>query len=124
MKNVLLIFIILILIDLIWLYIIKDKYAEEIFKIQKEKMVINYYSAAVVYLLLAVGLYYITKNEKDNMSKIKTAALFGLVTYGVYDFTNGAIFKQWNFKLGVMDTIWGSVLCGSTMYIYNKISSK
>ncbi len=124
MKNVLLIFIILILIDLIWLYIIKDKYAEEIFKIQKEKMVINYYSAAIVYLLLAIGLYYITKNEKDSMSKIKTAALFGLVTYGVYDFTNGAIFKQWNFKLGVMDTIWGSVLCGSTMYIYNKFSSQ
>jgi uncharacterized membrane protein len=122
MKNILLIFIILILIDLIWLNLIKDKYAEQIFKIQNEDMSVNYYSAFIVYVILAIGLYYLTKNEPDTISKVKTGALIGLVTYGVYDFTNGAIFKNWDFKLGIMDTIWGSILCGSTMYVYSKFS--
>jgi hypothetical protein len=43
-------------------------------------------------------------------------------TYGVYDFTNGAIFKKWDFRLGVMDTIWGSILCGSTIYIVDLLT--
>ena len=119
MKNILLIFIILILIDLIWLYLIKDKYSEQIFKIQNEEMTVNYYSALIVYVLLAIGLYYFTKDETNIMMKVRNASLFGLISYGVYDFTNGAIFKNWDFKLGVMDTIWGSILCGSTIYVVN-----
>lgn len=121
MKNILLIFIILILIDLIWLSLIKKKYSEQILKIQNEEMVINYYSTFIVYILLAIGLYYLTMDKTNTISKVKTGALIGLVTYGVYDFTNGAIFKNWDFKLGIMDTLWGSVLCGSTMYIYSKL---
>lgn len=120
-KNILLIFIILLLIDLIWLYLIKDKYAQQIVKIQNQEVVVNYNSALFVYVLLAIGLYYLSINKTDIMTKVKLSALFGLITYGVYDFTNGAIFKEWDFKLAIMDTIWGSILCASTMYIYSKI---
>ena len=120
MKNILLIFVILILIDLIWLYLIKDKYMVQVFDIQKQELTVNYYSAFVVYVLLAIGLYYFTKDKNNTLDKVKNAALLGLITYGVYDFTNGAIFKNWDYTLGVMDTIWGSILCGSTIYIFNK----
>lgn len=120
-KNILLIFIILLLIDLIWLYLIKDKYAQQILKIQNQELVVNYYSALFVYVLLAIGIYYLSLNKTDIMTKVKMSALFGLITYGVYDFTNGAIFKDWDFKLASMDTIWGSILCASTMYTYSQI---
>ena len=120
-KNILLIFIILLLIDLIWLYLIKDKYAQQIVKIQNQEVVVNYNSALFVYVLLAIGLYYLSINKTDIMTKVKLSALFGLITYGVYDFTNGAIFKDWDFKLAIMDTIWGSILCASSMYAYSQI---
>lgn len=120
-KNILLIFIILLLIDLIWLYLIKDKYAQQIVKIQNQEVVVNYYSALFVYVLLAIGLYYLSINKTDIMTKVKLSALFGLITYGVYDFTNGAIFKDWDFKLAIMDTMWGSILCASSMYAYSQI---
>ena len=120
-KNILLIFIILLLIDLIWLYLIKDKYAKQILKIQNQELVVNYYSALFVYVLLAIGLYYLSVNKTDISTKVKISALFGLITYGVYDFTNGAIFKDWDFKLAIMDTIWGSILCASSMYAYSQI---
>jgi len=120
-KNVLLILIILLLIDVIWLYLIKDKYSQQIVKIQNQEVVINYYSALFVYVLLAIGLYYLSLNKTDIMTKVKISALFGLITYGVYDFTNGAIFKDWDFKLAIMDTIWGSILCASSMYAYSQI---
>ena len=120
-KNILLIFIILLLIDLIWLYLIKDKYAQQIVKIQNQEVVVNYNSALFVYVLLAIGLYYLSINKTDIMTKVKLSALFGLITYGVYDFTNGAIFKDWDFKLAIMDTMWGSILCASSMYAYSQI---
>jgi len=120
-KNILLILIILLLIDVIWLYLIKDKYSQQIVKIQNQEVVINYYSALFVYVLLAIGLYYLSINKTDIMTKVKLSALFGLITYGVYDFTNGAIFKDWDFKLAIMDTMWGSILCASSMYAYSQI---
>ncbi len=120
-KEIIIIFIILILIDILWLNFIKDKYFEQILQIQKKEMVINYKYALIVYLLLAFGLYYINKDNYDINNKLKNAALIGLVSYGVYDFTNAAIFEDWNIKIALLDTLWGTILCSSTIFIYNKL---
>ena len=92
--------------------------------IQNDKMELNYYSAIIVYLLVAFGLYYLVIQGTNNKDNIKKAIIFGLVSYGVYDFTNGTVFKKWDFKLAIADTIWGGVLCGLTVFIYNKIFNK
>jgi uncharacterized membrane protein len=36
-------------------------------------------------------------------------ALFGLVVYGVYDFTNYSTLRQWPFVLTLVDVLWGAV---------------
>lgn len=115
LKNIITLIILLLLVDSIWLYLIKDKYANQVEIIQKESMKINYYSALVTYILIAIGLFYITDL---NPSK---AFLFGVVGYGIYDFTNGAIFKDWDFNIAVADTLWGGVLSAVTVYLHNKI---
>jgi uncharacterized membrane protein len=35
--------------------------------------------------------------------------LFGLVVYGVYDFTNYSTLRQWPFVLTLADVAWGTV---------------
>ena len=35
-------------------------------------------------------------------------ALFGLVVYGVYDFTNYSTLRQWPLVLALADTAWGT----------------
>jgi uncharacterized membrane protein len=35
--------------------------------------------------------------------------LFGLVVYGVYDFTNYSTLRQWPFVLTLADTAWGAM---------------
>lgn len=109
MKRLIKIFILLLLLDSIYLYFIKDKYNKQIINIQKEPMVINLYSALIVYILISLGLYYI--------NDVKMAFFYGIIIYGVYDFTNGAIFKNWNFNLAIIDTLWGGLLCGLTIYL-------
>lgn len=116
LKKLLSIFILLILIDSIWLYLIKDKYKVQIETIQKEPLNVNMYSAILVYVLLTTGIYLLLE-DKD----ITKAFIFGLVTYGVYDFTNGALLKDWDFNLAIGDTIWGGILVASTVYILSKI---
>lgn len=123
LKDLIVIIIILLAIDAIWLTIIKESYNKQVLDIQKEPMQINIYSAAVTYILIAFGLVYLVKDLPED-KRLMAAFVFGLSGYGIYDFTNGAIFKNWNFKLGVADTIWGAILCTLTIYTYDRIKNK
>lgn len=118
-RQILYIFILLIIIDLIWLSIIKNKYSEQILNIQKVPMEINYYSALMTYIIMAFGVYYFIKDidKANTKKKILSAFVLGIVAYGVYDFTNGTIFKDWNWSIAFFDILWGGILMGSTVYI-------
>ena len=96
-------------------------YMNQIEIIQKKQVSPNLISAALVYVLLAIGLYYFTKDEVDIKEKVVKGVLLGLVSYGVYDFTNGALFSDWNMKIAVADTLWGGILMGSTAYVSHKL---
>ena len=34
-------------------------------------------------------------------------SLFGIILYGVYDFTAAAVLKNWDIKLAIKDILWG-----------------
>jgi len=121
-KNLLILLIIIILIDSVYLYTFFNRFSNQIKTIQKDDITINYVSTFVVYLLITLGLYYFTQNEENLNKKLLNAAILGLVTYGVFDFTNGAIFKNWQTELSIIDTLWGSLLMTSSIYVYEKIS--
>jgi uncharacterized membrane protein len=69
--------------------------------------------AVVAYLLLAYGLYIFAIKNKS----IFNGALFGLVVYGVYNFTNLAVIARYGLVQSVIDTVWGSILCSMITYI-------
>ena len=46
---------------------------------------------------------------RDLAAAIGYGALFGLVVYGVYDFTNYSTLRQWPFVLTLADVAWGAV---------------
>ncbi len=66
-----------------------------------------------VYVLLALGITYFVHPQLSQITLLGATlvgTLFGLVVYGVYDFTNLAILKGWGLKLAVVDVIWGGVI--------------
>ena len=85
------ILIILILIDSLYLYLTKNLFKKMVLDIQKSDLQIRLNSGLVVYLLITIGLYYFIIKEKRSPYD---AALLGLIIYGVFDFTNYAIFKK------------------------------
>ena len=67
----------------------------------------------VAYLLLAYGLYIFAIKNKS----IFNGALFGLVVYGVYNFTNLAVIAKYGLNQSIIDTVWGTILCSMITYI-------
>jgi uncharacterized membrane protein len=108
------IFIILTIIDSVYLYLTKSLFEKMVLQIQNSDIQIRLNSAIMVYILITIGLYYFIIKEKKSPYE---AALLGLVIYGVFDFTNYAIFKNYNIYIGLLDTIWGGILCGLTTHI-------
>jgi uncharacterized membrane protein len=106
-KIMLIIIIALLLLDAVYLMIMKDTFKKQIELIQKSPLELNMYAGAVCYIALAVGLYYfIIKDKKP----VRDAFLLGLVIYTVYETTTMALFKDWQLKNAVIDSIWGGVL--------------
>ena len=110
--------IILVAIDAIYLKLIAPFYNVQVKKIQGNEINFRMYSAFIVYIILITGLYYFVIGPNRTA---KEGAFFGLVVYGVFDFTNHAILDNYSLPLAIMDTIWGAFLCGATTFLINKV---
>jgi len=117
-KKFFLISIIVLVIDLLWLSLFLGKYfGKMVLKIQGEKMIINNGIAFLSYLCIILSIYYFLI-MKDNGKMYMDAFLLGLFTYGIFEFTSGAIFKKWEKLPLFLDTLWGGILYLMTYFIY------
>ena len=123
--NIIYIAIIMLVIDSIYLTLIKGFFNKQIKTIQGSDIKLNYLGAAICYPIMIFGLYYFIiknkKNYKNNYQMIRDASILGWVIYGVYESTNLAVFKKWDLKTVLVDGIWGGILFGLTTYIYLSI---
>ena len=97
----------LLLVDIPWLTLIGGPYGDVVQKIQGGKpMVARPLAGLPVYLAMA---YLVQK-----ASSIQEAFLLGATTYAVYDFTNYALFSNYDWKFMLMDSLWGGILFALT----------
>ena len=87
-------------------------------QIQNEKLTLNYYGATICYVLLLIVLYKFIIKEKKSP---KDAFLLGFCIYGVFDSTNIAIFKKYQYFPAIVDMGWGGILFYLTTLITYKI---
>jgi len=112
----------LITLDLLWIiFFMGMKYQKQVMDIQGSKLVVDKAMAICAYILMVVGLVvFVLPNIRED-NKLKDSLiygfLFGIVVYGVYDFTNNAIFKNWDTKLAFIDIIWGGFVFFIASYI-------
>lgn len=126
MNKIIISSITLLVLDFCWIGLFMGgQYNRMVPLIQGSKMVMNYYSATLAYLLMIVGLQvFVIPNinpRKLLTSSLKYGFLFGIILYGVYDLTAGAVFKKWDFKLAIMDILWGGLVYFLTCLITFKI---
>ena len=121
------------IMDMIWLGVIaKNIYAENIGMLLRksgEAMAPIWWSAGVVYVCITLGILFfvLPKAQGDYFLALTAGAMLGVVTYGIYDFTNYSILANWPLKITCIDFVWGVVLCGLTsllaVFIQNRFFS-
>lgn len=122
MGLVLLLAPLVLVIDLVWLGVVmKNFYAQEIGELMRRNdagLTPRWGPAAMVYLLIPAGLVLFVRpllgEEATAWQAFAWGALFGVVLYGVYDFTNLAVLEKWTYRLAFADVAWGGVLCGTS----------
>ena len=114
--------ILLVLIDLIYLYFIgKPVFDKTVAAIQSSSLVVNIAPAIFTYILMVILLnYFIISVNKSPFD----AFILGFCAYGIFDFTNMAIFKKYNLRTAITDTLWGAILFFSVTTITYYLKKK
>jgi uncharacterized membrane protein len=108
--------IIFIVIDFVYLNVMKGYFDNQIKMVQGSPIKMNYLGAALCYILLIIGInYFIIKPRRS----VSDAFLLGIIIYGVYETTNYALLKNWSILTVIIDTLWGGLLFAATTYIVN-----
>ena len=120
LKDFIYFFLIILAIDVPWIYNVTSKYYKQIFK-NNLQIKINYYMAITVYMIMTMGYIYFVLNNNNNTNKYYLSFIYGLVLYGTYAFTLAALFKIFPLKLALIETLWGATLFTLSLFIYNLI---
>lgn len=106
-----------ILMDAIWLgFIAKPLYISEygaMLRLVGNSIKPLWVAAFIVYIVLIGGImvFVIPRAGGNWMSGLIYGGIFGLVTYGTYDFTNLAVMANWPVMITIIDVLWGIVIC-------------
>ena len=110
---------IMLLLDSVYLSNIGGRiFGKMVKNIQSHEMKINIYGAIGAYTLMFIALYKFILSERKPPSD---AFILGLCIYGIFDFTNYAIFKKYNMLIGGIDMLWGGILYYVVTWLTYKI---
>ena len=120
LKDFIYFFLIILAIDVPWIYNVMSKYYKKIFRNNIE-IKLNYYLATTVYIIMTIGYVFFVFNNNNSVNKYYLSFFYGLVLYGTYAFTLAAMFKTFPFEIALLETIWGGTLFTLSLLIYNLI---
>ena len=117
--------VILLLLDALWIGLyMGGKYHTMIPRIQRTKMLVNPLYVLLSYMLMVIGLNIFVMPNIRNNNRLKDSIiygfLFGIVLYGVYDFTAAAVLKNWDTVLALQDILWGGTVFFLSAYYGSK----
>jgi len=105
--------VLLLVLDFAFLFINQVNFQNQIINVQRVILQPNYIAFILSYVcILALFCYFIIRPHRP----VQEAFLLGILVYGIYEFTNKAIFKKWEFMTVAMDTLWGGILFGLTAW--------
>jgi len=110
--------ILLVVIDFIYLNIIRSYFENQVKIVQGTPLQVNFLGLVLCYIFLIFGLnYFIIKSKRSAYD----AFLLGILIYGVFETTNYALFKKWSIFTVILDTLWGGTLFAIVTFIINNL---
>jgi len=121
---------ILLLLDVTWIYSNYNLYVKSTDKIQNSPLIVNYKYALLAFIVvifsvihIAIPLTIVNLDIKDNyLNKLFKSLIYGgsvgFAIYGIYNLTSIAIYKNYDVKVLIFDTLWGTSLYTIVTFIY------
>jgi len=121
--------VVLLLLDFLWIRtVMGPKYQTMVRVIQGHDLRMRPYAAVLAYVLMVVGLNMFVlphiRKDYELVDSLRYGFTFGVVLYGVYDFTAGAVFREWDMKLATVDILWGGFVYFMAAYIGSMIGTR
>ena len=108
-------------LDILYLNLFRGYFNTVVTNIQGSPIELDYYATIGCYIVMVMGInYFILRGNKGYID----AFFLGLLIYSVFDFTTKAIFKNWEYKAVVIDSLWGGTLFAITTIVTKKIIEK
>lgn len=110
-------FLAFIMTDMIWLGFIAKNYYFQYYqpwlRLVGGELKPLWWAGLLVYLFFALGvvLFILPLAQNSLYHALFYGAMYGAIIYGIYDFTCLAIFKDFPIGMGIVDWLWGIVLC-------------
>ena len=120
-KNILVSTVLFLAIDSVYLTLSKTLFNSLVKSIQGNEIKLNLDGAIVAYLCIVLIFNYFIIQKNGGLMD---AFLLGLLTYGIFEGTNRAIFSKWSVKAMIIDTVWGGVLFASVLYFFRILVKK
>lgn len=100
--------IVLLILDYIWITKVSNNlYVNTINNIQTDKFKMDSSKYIKVILAYIFVIYLLaTSYDKSLYERLFT----GLAVYGLFNFTNAAMFDNWTYQVALTDTAWGTAL--------------
>ena len=119
-KVIVLSIVLFLVLDALFIGAMMKNWQSLLLRVQGEKLEVKMLSAIGAYIVMVLAwVYFVYKPylvHKNIGTAVKTGAVLGFVIYGIFELTNHAIIKKWDFSFVVMDTVWGSVLYALVSY--------
>jgi uncharacterized membrane protein len=110
--------VLILVMDLVWIgFVAKGFYDRELGQMARRKegrLAPLIWPIVVVYLFMPAGIQAFVLPRAAGASVPVQAgwgAFFGLLLYGLYDFTNYSLLAGWSLAMVGMDVVWGAFLC-------------
>lgn len=121
-----------LLIDFIWLRINAKNYNYLIEKVQKTPLSINIIGSIFSYIIIICALFYFSipmiemKMKEDKKNNLLILCVLyggglGLLMYGLFNSTNVGLFKNYDYKIAIIDSLWGFIIFTISTYVFFSI---
>jgi uncharacterized membrane protein len=117
MYKLLITAIVFVIIDGIFLTMMKPYFENQVKIVQGSALKVNITATLLCYVFLIFGIYYFIIQPNKS---VQDAFLFGIVIYAVYETTSRALLTKWKWTTVFIDTLWGGILFALTAWIMKK----
>lgn len=110
------VFLFFLILDMLWFSTVSYQkiYKPQFSELNSSKFSFRKIPAMMTYVILSLGLSLLLfyQNPQTVIDCICIGLLYGCIVYSVYNGTNYSTIEKYSLKTTIVDTLWGTLLCG------------